>query len=121
MKKIFLTSPETHLKVLVVSGYFCAFALTAVVGLFLPVPQQGGFAFEVPFGHLLNSAICCGLAVFSWSLFCLFEPARPGIKWIIAKWVCAPVLWVTLVTIIMVWLNHVCLSDSLFPEQILHP
>jgi hypothetical protein len=96
MKNIQFTSQATDTKVLVVLGAVLSGLLVSVLVIALPIP----FLF-LP------------VTVFVWGILGLIQPRRPSHAWMIAKWVCIPIISLALTLVLIIWLYHL----SAFPQH----
>ena len=106
MKSIQLYSRETGQKALII---LLCLGFPALVGYLLPTPL---LTEDVPRIQLIDAGIAVALGVFVWGVFCLIEPRRHGRRWLIAKLVGIPIIWLILVLILAVWFHR--LHESYF-------
>lgn len=100
MRNIRFSSRETDSKALAVIG---ALAVSGIIGYLLPTPVFPGQILHI---QIIDAIIAIGLAVFVWSVFRLVEPRRYGQRWMVAKIIGIPFVWLLLVVALALLFYH---------------
>ncbi len=98
MKNVLLWSRAADGKILTRMGYISFVALAGFTGLLLPAPTEAS--------PLVGSIISATLLVLVWAVLHLVQPRRPSHKWVVAKRIVIPTIWVLLMVAVALWFSR---------------